>query len=168
MPYAPALALVVVSALLMGCQTTTQPASQRGFFSGLGAAVTGADERQARGLEQQAASEEAKAQRMAQRAAEADRQARTSGAQVRTAEQRLATLQADVENQRKRLAALKAGRRSGVDIAEADRIQLELDELDRAQRQAAAQVSSITPGTLQSLENRARQIDSALAKLGSV
>jgi len=167
MPNAPALVLVVVSAMLIGCQTT-QPASQRGFFGGLGAAVTGADERQARTLEQQAASEEAKAQRMAQRAAEADRQARASGAQVRTAEQRLAALQADIESQRKRLAALKSGRRSGVDVAEADRIQLELEELDRAQRRAAAQVNSITPGTLQSLENRARQIGSALAKLGSV
>lgn len=161
-----AVCLAGAALLLAACQTG--PANQRGLFSGIGAAVSGNDVRQARALETQADDQEAKAQQMARRAAAADQEARTTSAQVRSAEQRLASVRADVARQKSQLAALKARQAPGATSAEAARIQAELDKLESDQRAAAAQTNGITPAMLQELERRARAVDAALNKLGSV
>lgn len=152
--------------LLAACQTG--PANQRGFFSGIGAAVSGDDVRQARALETQADDQEAKAQQMARRAAAADQEARTTSAQVRSAEQRLASVRADVARQKSQLAQLMARQAPGTTSAEADRIQTELNKLESDQRAAAAQMNGLTPAMLQELERRAGAVGAALNKLGSV
>jgi chromosome segregation ATPase len=160
------VSLAGAALLLAACQTG--PANQRGLFTGIAAAVSGDDVKQAQALERQADDQEAKAQRMAQRAREADADAQRTSAQVRSAEQRLATVRADVARQKSQLAALKARQAPGASSAEADRIQAELNQLESAQRAAAAQMNGLTPAMLQELEKRARAVDAALNKLGSV
>lgn len=157
------LLIFALTAVLGGC--TTGPASERGFFSGIGAAASGQDERQASALEAEASSREARAQQLAVRAQQADRDAQASSAQVRAAEQRLAALNSDLQRQRNRLNALKANT-SGASAAEVNRLQTELNDLDRDQRSARA--GGISPAALKTLEDRAQALNSALAKLGAV
>jgi chromosome segregation ATPase len=158
-----ALSFLALATALGGCQTG--PASERGFFSGIGAAVSGEDERQAQTLEAEASAREARAQQLAVRAQQADRDAQTSSAQVRAAEQRLAALNADLQRQRNRLNALKASA-SGASSSEVNRLQTELNELDRDQRSARG--GGISPAALRTLEDRARALNNALTKLGAV
>lgn len=146
---------------LAGC-ASQGPASERGFFGGIGAAVSGADERQASAMENEAAVREARLRDMAARASQAESDARSSSADVQAAEQRLAALRADIRRQRDRLSALRS---AGKSASEADRIQAGLDQLDRDQRAAAA--GGVSPAALRSLEDRTRSLNQALARLGA-
>lgn len=162
------VALVVCGAASACADTSNTPASQRGFFGGIGAAVSGSDERRAAGLERSATDAERKRQQLEARlgAANAD-VARTQG-QVQAAEQRLAAVRSDLQRQRERLAALRAGTQSGPSADEAARLQRELDAVERERRAAQDASNSVTPATLQNLEERTRAIGLALDRLGAV
>ena len=165
------LRTAVFAALLLLSACANQenvPASERGFFGGIAAASSGADVRRASNLEQEATERERKSREMAQRAASAERDAQNTSAQVRTAEQRLNALRSDLQRQKDRLAQLRAAQASsGPGAAEANRIQSELNEIE--QQRAAIQSSggSVTPAALNGLEQRAREVDRALNRLGS-
>ena len=160
---APSSLLLLALFGLAGC-ASQGPATERGFFGGVNAAITGDDERQARALENEAADREARVRAMAARADQADRDARSSTAQVQAAEQRLAALQASIQRQRYQVNAL---RNSGRSMAEADRISTGLDQLERDRAAAAGRGGSIDPAALQQLEDRARALNQSLARLGA-
>ena len=160
-----ALSAIVLGAA--GCTTTdTTPANQRGFFSGIGAAVTGADEKRASTLEATAAQAEARNRQLSARVDAANQQAAITSGQVRAAEQRLANIQAEVRRQRERLNALQTG--GTAPAAEVGQLKSELDAIDAERRSAAASSSAISPAKLQNLEDRAKAVNVALARLGAV
>jgi hypothetical protein len=97
--------------MLAGCAGAgAGPASERGFFTGIGAAVSGEDVRGAQNLENAAALQERAAQMAAERNTAAQAEAARSGAAVRASEQRLARLQRDLAAQRATLDRLRAER----------------------------------------------------------
>jgi hypothetical protein len=154
---------------LSGCaDSNTAPASQRGFFGGMGAMVSGSDERRAAGMESDAAAAEARSRQLAARADAAQRDAAITSGQVRASERRLANIRGDVQRQRERLAAARANATSPPVAAEAARIQNEIDAIEREQRSAAASVSTLSPATLQRLEDRTRDVSRALDRLGTI
>jgi hypothetical protein len=163
-PPLPALALL----LLAGCAGAgAGPASERGFFSGIGAWASGEDERGAQRLENAAALEERSAQIAAQNAARAQGEAQRTTAEVQAAQRRLAGLQRTLANQRATLTRLRAERgESGA--AEGARLQSELDGLERERRAAAARAGGPSAQDLQQIERRATDLDAALRRFGSI
>lgn len=159
---------VLAGALVVGgCTTTdTAPATQRGFFGGLGAAVSGADERRAATLEADAANAEQRNRQLSARVASANQQGAITSGQVRAAEQRLANIQNEMLRQRQRLAALRSA--NSVPPGEATQLNSEIDAIDAERRAAAASASSVSPAKLQSLEDRTKAVNATLAKLGAV
>jgi predicted nucleic acid-binding Zn-ribbon protein len=162
------MALAVCGAVSACADTSNTPASQRGFFGGIGAAVSGSDERRAAGLEQSATDAERKKQQLEARLGAANADAARTQVQVQAAEQRLAAVRSDLQRQKARLAAVRAGSQSGPSAEEAARLQRELDAVERERRAAQDASSAVTPATLQNLEERTRAISLALDRLGAV
>ncbi len=150
--------------LLTGCAGGANvPPSQRGFFGGLSAAVSGDDVRRAQSLENTAAQAEASAAGAGQRAAVARQEADATSAQVTAAQQRLNGLQQTLRNQRAALNQLRPqSGQSSAAAAEAARLQRELDAQDRAQQEAARRVGGPSPAAVQRLDQRSRELDAAL------
>ncbi len=162
------MTLAVCGAVSACADTSNTPASQRGFFGGIGAAVSGSDERRAAGLEQSATDAERKKQQLEARLGAANADAARTQVQVQAAEQRLAAVRSDLQRQKERLAALRAGSPSGSSAEEAARLQKELDALERERRAAQDASTAVTTATLRNLEERTRAIGVALDRLGAV
>ena len=161
--YKMAAGLLTGLLLLTGCAGGNVPPSQRGFFGGLSAAMTGDDVRRAQSLENTAAQAEASAARASQRAAAAQQEADATSAQVAAAQQRLNGLQQTLRNQRATLNQLRSqSGQSPAAAAEATRLQQELDAQDRAQQEAARRVGGPSPAAVQRLDQRSRELDAAL------
>ncbi|MCA3366959.1 MAG: hypothetical protein INF79_15235 [Roseomonas sp.] len=156
--------------LLAGCAGAgAGPASERGFFTGIGAAVSGEDVRGAERLENAAALQERAAQMAAELNTAAQAEAARSGAAVRASEARLARLQADLAQQRATLERLRAERaQNPTTAAEAARLQSELDALERDRRAAAARAGGPSADQVQSIERRAGELDAALQRFGRI
>ncbi|MCA3362504.1 MAG: hypothetical protein ING08_14755 [Roseomonas sp.] len=156
--------------LLAGCAGAgAGPASERGFFTGIGAAVSGEDVRGAERLENAAALQERAAQMAVERNTAAQAEAARSGAAVRASEARLARLQADLAQQRATLERLRAERaQNPTTAAEAARLQSELDALERDRRAAAARAGGPSADQVQSIERRAGELDAALQRFGRI
>ena len=149
---------------LTGCAGGTNvPPSERGFFGGLSAAISGDDVRRAQTFENTAAQAEGAAARAGQRAAVAQQEANATSAQVAAAQQRLNALQQTLRNQRAALNQLRSQPgQSSATAAEAARLQQELDAQDRAQQDAARRVGGPSPAAVQRLDQRSRELDAAL------
>jgi len=156
--------------LLAGCAGAgAGPASERGFFTGIGAAVSGEDVRGAERLENSAALQERAAQMAAARNTAAQTEAARSGAAVRASEARLARLQSDLAQQRATLERLRAERaQNPAAAAEGARLQSELDALERDRRAAAARAGGPSSDQVQSIERRAGELDAALQRFGRI
>lgn len=151
---------------LSGCAGAgAGPASERGFFSGIGAAVSGEDERGAARLEGAAALREREAQLAAENANRRRAEAEQSTAEVRAAQRRLATLQRTLRDQRATLERLRATRGQS---AETTRLEGELDALDRDRRAAAARAGGPSAEEVGRIERRAGELDAALRRFGSI
>ena len=152
---------LAASLALQGC-ADPGPAKERGFFGGMGAMMTGTDERQATKLENTAASEQRRtleARAEAQAAAALQQQSERDLAAARA---RLEAIDADIARQRQALARLRA-QRGEAGRAEAERLQRESDELARARARAGRQPSA---EELQSLERLSRALDDSLRRYG--
>lgn len=145
---------------LAACATNT-PASERGFFSGIGAAVSGEDERQARAVESRAQTAETRALEARAAAVQAEQRQAASASAVRDAERRLATLERSIAQMRRDLAAARAGRPEAQGAALSARI----DQLDRDRAAAAAQAQP-DPATAQRLERQGTELNRALEAYG--
>ena len=156
--------------MLAGCAGAgAGPASERGFFTGIGAAVSGEDVRGAQSLESSAALQERAAQMAAERNTAAQAEAARSTAAVRASEQRLARLQRDLAQQRTTLERLRAERaQNPAATAEGARLQSELDTLERDRRAAAARAGGPSADQVQSIERRAGELDAALQRFGRI
>ncbi len=156
--------------LLAGCAGAgAGPASERGFFTGIGAAISGEDERGAQRLENAAALQERAAQMAAERNNAAQAEAARSAAAVRASEARLARLQRDLAQQRATLEQLRAERaQNPAATAEAARLQAELEALERDRRAAAARAGGPSADQVQSIERRAGELDAALQRFGRI
>ena len=167
-PTAGAACLLLLLPSLTGCAGACEgPASSRGFFCGIAAMATGADERGAARLENTAAAEEGAARAAGQRAERAQAEASRTGAEVRAAQRRLDALQQKLRDQRATLERLRAERgQSGA--AEASRLQSELDALERDQRAAAQRAGGPSPETVRQIERRASDLDAALRRFGAI
>jgi hypothetical protein len=160
-------ALLTPILLLLGACATEGPASQRGFFGGIGAMASGADQRNATNMEATAAMTERGAQLAAQREATAQQQAAVSGAEVRAAQRRLDALQQRLRDQRATLARLRT-ERGAPGAAEATRLQAEADALEQERSAAARRVGGPSPEAVKRVENRARELDAALQRFGTI
>jgi hypothetical protein len=149
--------------LLTGCAGAgAGPASERGFFTGIGAAVSGEDVRGAQNLENAAALQERAAQMAAERDTAAQAEAARNTAAVRALEQGLA-------QQRTTLDRLRAERaQNPAATAEGARLQSELDTLERDRRAAAARAGGPSAEQVQSIERRAGELDAALQRFGRI
>ena len=153
--------------LLTAACATEGPASQRGFFGGIGAMATGADERNASNMEATAALAERNAQTAAARESVASRQAAETSYQVREAQRRLTALQQRLREQRATLARLTA-ERGAPGAAEAARLQTEANALEQERRAAAQRVGGPSPEAVQRVEERARSLDAALQRFSTM
>jgi hypothetical protein len=162
------LALLVCGTVSACATPSDAPATERGFFGGIGAMVTGTDENRAANLERNAAAEEEKKRQLEERLAAANADAARTREQVEIAERRLAAIQTQVQRQKERLAALRAGTQSSSSAAEAVRLQNELDAIDRERRAAQDARNAVTPATLRNLEDRTRAVGNALDRLGAI
>jgi hypothetical protein len=155
---------------LAGCAGAgSGPATQRGFFSGIGAAISGEDERGAARLEGAAALKEREAEQARERADAAGKAAAQSSAEVAAARRRLANLQRTLRDQRATLDRLRAERgQSAAGSAEGARLQGELDALERDRRAAAARAGGPSAEEVQRIEQRAGELDAALRRFGSI
>jgi len=158
--------LGLLALLLAGCAIEGQNADQRGFFTGIGAAVTGADTRNVQRLEataQQSELETRLAQRREESAAEA---AVLSSRQVSAAEQRLAAVQRDIARNRATITALRRELQAGTPRAmEASRLEQALSALDQERRAASARAS---PEDVQRLEQRSRILNEDVRRFGAI
>jgi hypothetical protein len=156
--------------LLAGCAGAgAGPASERGCFTGMGAAGSGEDVLGAHTLESAAALQERAALMAAERNTAAQAEAARSGAAVRASEQRLARLQRDLAAQRATLERLRAERaQNPAAAAEGARLQSELDALERDRRAAAARAGGPSADQVQSIERRATEMDAALQRFGRI
>lgn len=145
--------------LLAGC-ASNRPAAERGFFGGIGAAITGEDERQARAREAEASSAEARALQARAAAVEAERRQAASAAAVRDAERRLAALDAEIARMRRDLARARAARPGDPQGAALQ------DRLETLDRERAAAARRPDPATAQRLEQQGRALDRALEAYG--
>ena len=152
--------------LLAGCAMEGQNADQRGFFTGIGAAVSGADIRNVQRLENTAQQTELEA-RLAQRRQENAAQAASlSGRQVAAAEQRLAALQRDLARQRATIARLRREVQAGTPpAAEVSRLERELNALEQERRAAAGRA---TQEDVQRLEERSRALNEDVRRFGAI
>jgi len=142
--------------LLGACASANAPASERGFFGGLGAAATGADEQRARSMEAQATA--AQNQALAARANTLSAQRRADQSRQQLAAQQRANQQQDAEIAR--LRAQLADARSRMTPEESARVNREIDALqrDRASPDPAAQARA---------EQRRQSIEDALRRAGA-
>jgi chromosome segregation ATPase len=162
-------AALSVCVALSGCASASNgPASERGFFGGIGAMVSGADEKRAAGLEQTATDAERKKQQLQARLAAANEDAARTREQVQVAERRLAAIHIDLQRQKERLATLRASGGSSSAPAEVTRLQNEIEAIERERRAAQDATSTVTPATLRSLEERTRAVGNALDHLGAI
>ncbi len=161
---------VVGLVLLAGCAGAgAGPASERGFFTGIAAAVSGEDERGAQRLESSAAMQERAAQMAAERNAAAQSEAARSGAAVRASEARLAGLQRSLTEQRATLERLRAERpQNPAAAAEAARLQSELEAQEREIRAATARAGGPSADQVKGIERRASELDAALQRFGRI
>jgi hypothetical protein len=142
------------------------PASQRGFFGGLGAMGSGSDERRAQTLENSAVQAESSANQLRQRANVAAGQAALSSGQVQAAEARLAALDRTLQDQRARLNRMRAqASASPSATAEAGRLDQEAAQIQRDARAAANQVGGPSAAQTQQLEQRTRALQSSMDQL---
>jgi hypothetical protein len=156
--------------ILAGCAGAgAGPASERGFFTGLGAAVSGEDVRGAQRLESSAALQERAAQMAAERNAAAQAEAARTGAAVRAAEARLAAQQRSLAAQRATLERLRAERaQNPAAAAEGARLQSALEAQERDIRAAAARAGGPSADQVQRIERRAGELDAALQRFGRI
>lgn len=154
--------------ILAGCAGAgAGPASQRGFFSGIGAAASGEDERGAARLEHAASLEERSAALAAERSAGAKAAAARSGAEVQAAQRRLAALQQRLRGQRATLERLRS-LRGEAGAGEVARLQSQMDALERDQRDLAQRAGGPSPEAVQRVEQRAGELDVALRRFGAI
>jgi chromosome segregation ATPase len=130
--------------------------------------VTGDDEKRAATLEQNAANAEQKKQQLEARLNVANEDAARTGEQVKVAERRLAVIRNDLQQQRERLAGLRASATSGPSVAEAARLQNEVEAIERERRAAQDASNTVTPATLRGLEDRTRAVGKALDRLSAI
>jgi hypothetical protein len=156
--------------ILAGCAGAgAGPASERGFFTGIGAAVSGEDVRGAQRLESSAALQERAAQMAAERNAAAQAEAARTGAAVRAAEARLAAQQRSLAAQRATLERLRAERaQNPAAAAEGARLQSALEAQERDIRAAAARSGGPSADQVQRIERRAGELDAALQRFGRI
>jgi len=156
--------------ILAGCAGAgAGPASERGFFTGIGAAVSGEDVRGAQRLESSAALQERAALMAAERNATAQAEAARTGAAVRNAEARLAAQQRSLTEQRATLERLRAERaQNPAAAAEGARLQSELEAQERDIRAAAERSGGPSADQLQRIERRAGDLDAALQRFGRI
>jgi hypothetical protein len=156
--------------ILAGCAGAgAGPASERGFFTGIGAAVSGEDVRGAQQLESAAALQERAAFMAAERNTAAQAEAARTGAAVRAAEARLAAQRRSLAEQRATLERLRAERaQNPAATAEAARLQSELEAQERAIRAAAARSGGPSADQVQRIERRAGELDAALQRFGRI
>ena len=156
--------------ILAGCAGAgAGPASERGFFTGIGAAVSGEDVRGAQQLESSAALQERAAFMAAERNAAAQAEAARTGAAVRNAEARLAAQQRSLAEQRATLERLRAERaQNPTAAAEGARLQSELNAQEREIRAAAARSGGPSADQVQRIERRAGELDAALQRFGRI
>lgn len=158
--------ILLAGLLLTGCAVEGQNADQRGFFGGIGAAVSGADERNVQRLEYTARQTELEARLAQRRQQDAVLAAEASGRQVTAAERRLAALQRDIARQRATVAQLRREAQAGTPrAAEANRLEQELDALDRERRAAAGRAGD---AEVQRLEERSRAINEDVRRFGAM
>jgi len=156
-----ALLALAASLALQGC-ADPEPAKERGFFGGMGAMMTGTDERQATRLENAAASEQRRALEARADAQAAAARQQQSERDLAAAKARLDAIDADIARQQQTLARLRA-QRGEAGRAEAERIRRESDEFARARARAGSQPSA---EELQSLERLSRALDESLRRYG--
>lgn len=150
--------------LLGACADANTPAAQRGFFGGLGAALTGQDEAQSRAREQQAATAEQRLrQNQAQLAAAQSDRARTQQ-QVTDARARLDGLERQLDDQRARLAGLDKATLSPAAQAEASRLTRESQALDEERRRLQGG-ATVNRADVERLERSSRAFGTALDRL---
>jgi hypothetical protein len=162
-----AACVLLAATLLSGCAGSTAPASERGFFGGLGAMVTGEDERQARGLENAAAPKELRRIQARRDLQLARQQQAGSAAQLRGAQARLDALEARLAQQRAELARLRA-ERGAAGAAEGARLQSELETLERARRAAGTAQGGPSAAEVQRLERRSEELARALERYRAI
>lgn len=156
--------------LLSGCAGSScdGPASSRGFFCGVAAMTTGADERNAARLENTAATQESAAGTAGLRASRAQTEANRTSAEVQAAQRRLEALRQNLRTQRAALERLRAEQgQSGPRAAEVARLQAQLDSLEREQRAAAQRAGGASPAAMQRLEKGADDFNAAMRSFGS-
>lgn len=156
------LGYVLIGVLLTGCAVEGQNADQRGFFSGIGAAASGADIRNVQRLEGAAQQTETEALLAQRRQESAARTASATGRQVAASEQRLANLERELRRQRSAIAALRREAQAGTPrAAEVSRLEQELNALEQERRTAA-------PQDVQRLEQRARTLNDNVQRFGAI
>jgi len=163
-PYGATLGLLCL--LLTGCAVEGENADQRGFFTGMGAAMTGADIRNVQRLEGTAQQSELEA-RLAQRRQESAAQAANlSVRQVSDAERRLATVQRDIARNRATISRLRGELQAGTPrAAKANRLDQELSALERERRAAG---SGSGAEQMQRLEQRSRELNEDVRRFGAI
>lgn len=142
------------------------PASQRGFFGGIGAMASGADQRNAQALENAASQSEASLGALQDRANRAAAQASMTSGQVQAAEARLATLDRNLSVQRDRLARLRA--RTGLTAIQANdaaRLDEATARLQAETRAAAQRVGGPSAAQAQDLERRSADLQRQMDQL---
>jgi hypothetical protein len=146
--------------LLLGACAQNAPAGERGFFGGLGAAISGEDERQAQAAETRAQTAETRALEARAAAVQAEQRQAASASAVRDAERRLATLDRQIAAMRQDLAAARARRPNDPQGAA---LSGRIEQLDR-DRAAAARAPD--PTTAQRLERQGQELARALEAYG--
>lgn len=153
---------VLATALLLGACAQTGPASERGFFGGLGAAISGEDQRQAQAIEGQAQAAETRALQARASAVQAEQRQQASASAVRDAERRLANLDRQIASMRQNLAEARARRPNDPQGAQ---LSGRVEALDR-ERAAAAAAPQADPATAQRLERQGQELNRALEAYG--
>jgi hypothetical protein len=151
--------LLLLLPLLAACAQNA-PAGERGFFGGLGAAISGEDERQARVVESRAQTAETRALEARAAAVQAEQRQAATASAVRDAERRLATLERQIAAMRQDLATARARRPNDPQGAA---LSGRIEQLDR-DRAAAARAPD--PATAQRLERQGQELGRALEAYG--
>ncbi|QXM25166.1 hypothetical protein KO353_02625 [Elioraea tepida] len=152
--------LLLATLLLVAACGAERPAAERGFFGGIGAAITGEDERQARAREAEATAAETRALQARAAAIEAERRQAASAAALRDAERRLAALEGEIARLKRALAEARAGRPNDPQGAVLQ------DRLERLDRERAAAARRPDPATADRLERQSRELNRALEAYG--
>lgn len=156
-----ALATVLV---LVGCQTTTDPA-EGGFFSGVSNLSSGAYEQRLEKKKGELAGAQAEQAALEQRSSALDSEQASVSAELASAEQRLAALRADIDELDKKIQ--EASRQLQLDEEQRKRIEEELADLERAERLLSTDpvidVETKT-GRIEELERRKKRLEETLAE----